>query len=1732
MTDPVTAPVSSVEAFLSDAIAAAAAVARLHAETPFHGRLSPASVGLEGDSDTWAYRAPEQTGRLQRQVDSRTDLYALGVILFARLTGRLPFDAVDPLEWVHRHLAVPPRAPRSIDPTIPEMVERVVLRLLAKDPDDRYQTAAALRDDLQRCLRDWHRHGDISLFAPGERDRGARVAITRRLYGRESERRRLLAAFEEVAEQRGPRMTLITGRPGIGKTALARDLEAPVAAAGGVMASAKFDEARGGAAYTPIVQAFRDLVALILAGSEAHLTSWRERLQTALGESARVLTDVLGELELVLGRPPAVPALPPAETHRRFAGVFARFVGAFATPAHPLVLVLDDLQWADTGSLRLLGDLLDDQALRSLLVIGTCRTAETLDPGPLAPTLDALRARGAPLKTIDLGPLGEAALTGIVAEALDMEPEGCASLQRVLEERSAGNPLFFTELLVELGRIELLRYQAGAQTWTWDIEQIRGHRFSGTVAELLAQRLDRCDARIADIVTIAACLADSFDTEVLAEASGRSRDDVKRALDAAVAEGLLLRSRAGYAFSHDRVREAAYARIPAEERAARHLELGRALLRGTPARALPEAVHRIVEQLNLGRTLIDDPAERLEVARLNRLAAARARASAAFAAASECCRAGLQLLGPDGWVGDHDLAFALACERAECELFAGDVVEVERLLDMAAATARTPLEHTRWRRIAIDVYTGAARLPAALECAAEVARMHGLQFPLHPSEEEADAAERAMRERLGDRSPASLLDLPRAHDPELDAALELLAGVLPSASHADVHLHRLLACQIIDLTLQHGLFAASTWGMAGYGLELALAGHPDEGFEMAAAALEIVDRHGFRQYRTPVCDLLAMVALPWARSPQTGIEYARQGIRSGMENGHIFGLMLGCLLLSLGRLFAGDSLAEVEDEIDEALGTVRPEPFRAFELDLLLERQVVRALRGTTHDVATMTGHDFDEQAFAESVGELLFPLVEPFFVMFRLHVGVFGGDFVAALAASDQLETWSQAIRGLTVQADASFLGGLAIAGSTESVRSGRLDQLRANAQRLRGWARTCPETFEHRAQLIEGELARAEGRPAEALERFVQAAALACATGVLHVEALAHESAARACAERGLDAGAREHLREAVACYARWGAAAKVAQLVERDPGVAPAPPDLREGLDALAVAKASQAISAEVDPQRLQERLMETVVVHAGASGGALLLPRHGRFLLAAQAQQSPGGVAVTLHDPPREPLAEGIPESVVRYVERTCRPLVLGDAKRSGFGGDPGVAGRPVRSVLCVPIVAQGELRGLLYLENDLVSDAFGEERLHLLDALATQSAISLENAALYGQLRHEIAERERAAEELRHAQKMQAVGRLAGGIAHDFNNLLTGIGLCTVLALSRTPDDDPLRDDLQNIQRAAQRGEALTQQLMAFSRKQALAPQVLEPRDVIGELEPLLRRLLGDGIELIVEVPHDCAVHVDRGQLEQVVVNLVVNARDAMPDGGRLIIHGKRTRLDAAPAAELGVAPGAYVRLTVADTGTGMDEETRRRIFEPFYTTKPIGRGTGLGLSTVYGVIVASGGHIGVRSAPGEGAEFVIHVPHEAAAVLAAPTETRDNGIPGGTETILLVEADELVRTLVGEALERLGYTVLQAANGEEASRLHAHHEGPVDLLIADVLTPRLGGRDLARRLRADSPDLAVVFTSGYPEDLPVPDVAATAATSFVHKPFSPETLGHKVREALERRPAAARTAPR
>jgi PAS domain S-box-containing protein len=1304
---------------------------------------------------TLAYMAPEQTGRMNRSIDSRSDLYSLGVTLYEMLTGGLPFIASDPMEWVHCHIARQPVPPVERLKGLSVTISAIVLKLLAKTAEERYQTAAGVESDLRRCLVQWELQHRIEEFPPGEHDASDRLLVPEKLYGRANEIDTLLAAFDRVAAGGGPELVLVSGYSGIGKSSVVNELHKVLVLPRGRFAAGKFDQYKRDIPYATLAQAFQSLVRQLLGKSEAELQRWRERLQQALDPNGLLIVDLVPELKLIIGAQPSVPDLPPQDAQNRFQLVFRRFINVFARPEHPLAVFLDDLQWLDAATIDLLEHLVTHSEVPHLLLVGAYRENEVSPSHPLLRMLEAIRKNGVRVQEIVLPPLGLDDVGQLVADAMHCEPERVRPLAQLVQEKTGGNPFFAIQFFLALSEERLLTFDSITQAWQWSMDRIRAKSYTDNVVDLMAGKLKRLSYTTQEAVKELACLGSVTRTTNLALVHGTTEETVHAALWEALHAGLIFREDSVYKFLHDRIQQAAYSLIPDEQRADVHLRIGRALLTSMTADDLAEHLFDVANHFNRGAARLVDRDEKAQVAAIDLRAGRKAKASAAFESACVYLAAGMALIGSDGLhsPNQYELAFALCLERAECELLSGSFDEAERLIYQLVQRGVSRVDKAAAYRLKCHLHIIKSEKPQGVDAALECLRLFGIEMPTHPTREDVRVEYDIVWRHLKERSIESLVDLPLMTDLEMHAAMRVLGFLTGPALYTDINLYHLHFCKMVNLSLRYGISDAAAFGYAGFGVILCLPfKRYTEGYLFGKLACDLVEKHGFAVYKARVYLSMEMASL-WTQPIELGLELARAAFRAGAESGDLAFACYSCMHLVTDLLIQGAPLDDVWRESEACLDFVRKGKYLDAADVIISQQQLIRNLRGQTATFSTFSDEKFDEESFESRLTEdRMTPLISRYWIL-KVQARFMSGDYRAGLAAVQMAKKWHWSSEAFLHSLDYYYYAALTVAacydtGSADDQQEWR-ELLTAHREQLREWADRYPPTFADKHALVAAEIARIEGRELEAERLYEQAIRSARDHGFLQNEGLAHELAARFYAARGFETIANAYLRNARYCYLRWGANGKVRQLDRLYPQLAVTEGDRptatvgspTQQLDVATVVKGSQALSGEIELPKLIERLMTLALENAGANRGLLILPAENDYLIQAEAQAAGDRVDVLLCQKPIRGITS--PESLVRYVIRTRESVILDDASRPNlFSEDDYLRGRQTKSILCLPLIKQARLTGLLYLENTLTSHAFTPDRTIVLDLLAAQAAISLENTRLYGDLQEREAKARR------------------------------------------------------------------------------------------------------------------------------------------------------------------------------------------------------------------------------------------------------------------------------------------------------------------------------------------------------------------------------------------------------
>ncbi len=1624
-------------------------------------RETRGAVDPKAPGGTLAYVSPEQTGRMNRSIDYRSDFYSLGIIFYEMLIGVHPFPFDDPMELIHAHMARKPVPPEEVDRTIPSVISRMVMKLMAKTAEERYQSAAGLEGDLAACVRGLAKTGGISDFRIGERDVSAVLQIPEKLYGRETETRVLFEEFERAAGGE-TRMVLFAGPPGIGKSFLINEIHKPLVEQRGYYISGKFDQYKKNVPYSAFIQAFRELIRQILTEPPERLSEWRRVIQEALGPNGQVVVDVLPELSLIIGPQPPTVRLGPGASQNRFNLTFQSFIRGFPGPSHPLVIFIDDWQWADPATLGLLEVLMTDPESRHLLFVGAYRDNEVSPSHPFAGTLSAIEEeRNRAVRTVLLKPLEGGHVGLLVSDTLHCSEAAGGSLSRLITEKTHGNPFFVTQFLLALYHDGTLAFNRHSLAWEWEMEKVAGMAAADNVVDLMLMRLGTLPGKARAVLKPASCIGGRFDLKVLSMVARTGEKETLQSLWSALEQGLVLPlddnykliplagegeeiPRCEFRFLHDRVQQAAYALIPDAHKRKIHLSIGRLLLSNLSPREREERLFDMVNQLNFGVDLIEEPRERRELGDLNFLAGKKAKDATAYEAACRYFSVSLEFLEQESWKDRYEQTLSLYNEAAEAELLNINFERSRELAGKIMENARENLDKVKACELLIQINIAGNRSEEAVETGLTTLAM--LNIPV--SREEGDG-------ERGIELPTleALEAFPDMTDPYQLSAMRILILIFPPAFFARPELLAPIVLTMVRLCITCGHSAHAAYAYSVYGW--LLCGTKQEmnmGYHSGRLAMDLLERYRADEYRCKVYNLLAIFVNHWKIHIRETFAPMIEGIQRGVETGDIEYGSYNIMNYYIHLVFSGERLPHTEQKIlqyEDLLHKLKQD----YAINhVAIWRQMVLNIMGRAENETILSGTSFREEVAvprlrAANNNTLLFV-----YHLVKLMLEYLFGNHEEAAAHGEAADRHSGSVMAFMFVPLHNFYYSLALLAGCDGVPAQEgekiMERVSANQEKMAHWAAHAPSNYRHKHLLVTAERLRVEGALLSAMEYYDLAASGAREQGYIQEEALAHERAGLFYRAMGREEIAKTYMGNAARIYEIWGAVSKVRALSRAFPDllgqssretasltasatiagtVAAYGGSFSKALDFDTVMKATQAISGEIVMEKLLGRLLSIVMENAGAEKAVLLLNREGELTVAAE-----GGIGkerVTVPVSGAVPLSESsaVPESIVRFTARTKESVVLDNAAEAKmFAEDPYVAERMPGSVFCMPVIHQNRLTAVLYLENNLSTGAFTERRKETLAVLAAQAAISLENAMLYDRLEELVAERTRQLDET-HRKLVETAHR--AGMAEVASNILHNVG--NVLNSVNTPALS-IQEEIRNSSVSHMlhgMGEMLAARKGDLGAFMTEDPRGREIPGVVGELaflldgekagmERKLTRLLKnlDHIKETVRLQQtyaggavleeplslstlaEDAVKLHMGSFKEYRIRIERNY-ESVPEirAGRhkvmlilsnllsnardaLLLKEEGSRL---LTIRIGISEGdpPAVQVRVGDNGIGIPKGLLGRIFQHGFTTKQQGHGFGLHSSAVAAEELSA--VLRVESdGPGKGTLFILEFPRK------------------------------------------------------------------------------------------------------------------------------------------------------
>ena len=1632
---------------------------------------------LEG---TLAYISPEQTGRMNRGIDYRTDFYSLGVTFFELLTGKLPFTTTDAMELVHCHLAEIPKIGSREQGVgsreqgagnreqgagnrseIPQVLSDIVLKLMAKNAEDSYQSALGLKHDLEQCLQQLKATGKIISFELGQRDVCDRFLIPEKLYGRETEVQKLLDGFALVA-QGETEMMLVAGFSGIGKTAVVNEVHKPIVKQRGYFIKGKFDQFNRNIPFSAFMQAFRNLMGQLLAESDEELAVWKRKILDAVGENGQVIIDVVPEVERIIGTQPAVTELSGTAAKNRFNLLFGKFLRVFTTKEHPLVIFLDDLQWVDSASLNLLKLLMEESEVGYLLLLGAYRDNEVFPAHPLMLTLDEINKQGANIETITLAPLSENDINRLVAETLLCTTELAAPLSQLVYQKTKGNPFFSTQFLKGLYEDGCINFEADAGYWQCNLTEVRQLALTDDVVEFMVGRLQKLPGANQNVMKLAACIGNQFNLSTLAVVCEETQDEVAGNLWRGLQEGFMIPETdtykffqgeehqgnsvenisVNYRFLHDRVQQAAYSLIPEGQKQATHLHIGRLLSKNLSLEEQESQIFTIVNHWNQAIELIADPRERENLMQLNLNAGEKAKASAAYGAASQYFQTALSLLDVESWQTNYPLTLKLHENYAEAAYLTGDFELMETIIEQVIGHGQELLDMVKVYEIKILAKMAQAQQLSALKIGIEFLGLLGIEVPESPQPEDLQAEISVISWGMADKAITDLADFPLMEEIRELAKVNILANLLAPCYQAQPSLFPWVVCKLMQLSIQYGNTLHSSFISSCYGMIciLVLQDFPSgTQYGKLGCQLDLNPQTGdgvngtyvtatcLNHYSTHVKESIPLLLKVYQAGLETGnFQFGGYAICKRSKHLYFMGHNLSALKGEMAT--ASHTLASMKQENALAWNQV----FKQAVLNLLGDSETPWELIGTAYN-------ETESVPFQIAAGDRT---ALHYVYLNKLILCYLFDNISQAVENAALAESYLDGVVAFLDEYEWNFYDSLTqlahYSYAEISMQKSILEKVETNQNKMQYWANHAPMNGQHKYDLVAAECQRVLGHKFEAIELYNRAIAGAKENEYLQEEALANELAAKLCLEWGKEKLAQTYIVEAYYCYARWGAKAKTNQIETKYPQLLSPILKTREHnnshnsvtstlssdtltttsvfLDHASAIKASRAISEEIELDALISKFMELLIENAGANKGVLLLNNSDNWEIVAQCNNDTCYLSTT-------PLAETetLPNSIINTVKRTQETVLLNNLEQKNiFTADPYLLKQPPKSLFCTPIVYQGKLIGILYLENNLTIEAFTSERIEFLNLLTAQAAVSIENARLYHQLEVKVEERtqhlqqtlqklQQTQAQLIQTEKMSSLGQMVAGIAHEINNPVTFISgnityareyvqdLLELIDLYQEKssstdaaieekleeiDLEFLCEDLEKLFNSMQTGSERISQIILglrnFSRlDESERKQVDIHEGLDNTLMILQHRLRGNGSDPEIAIVKNYGelplVNCYASQLNQVFISILTNAIDA------LII----SEVQECPKIRIAtqIQNNQTIRISIADNGQGMSETVQQRIFDPFFTTKPVGQGTGLGLSISYQIVTEQhGGKLQCVSQPETGTEFIIDIP--------------------------------------------------------------------------------------------------------------------------------------------------------
>lgn len=1364
-------------------VSIATALYDLQKENIFHGQLLPSHIIIEEDkrkprlidfghasvgnafngmqlylqekeADHLKYIAPEQTGRINRPIDNRADLYSFGVILYQLFTGILPFEADDGLELIYAHVAKNPEEPRLVNKELPKAVSDIIMKLLSKNAEDRYQSAFGIKADLEKCLQQFEKNNRIDEFTLAAQDYSGKLVQQGKLYGREKEITHLGNLLSSCTS--GKKSTLLlSGYSGSGKSALIETLQKPVTQKKGYFIRGKFDQISSSTPYSTFVQAFNELIRMILSGEDAYRLRWRKKIMDTMGGSVKILTEFIPAIEELTGKLPDIPMLKGIEAQNRFNYEFARFIKTIADKEHPLVIFVDDLQWADASSMNLFKIIAENRDIEYVMLIGAYRKNEVSDAHPLIKKINELREENVAFDEMELDDLSFEEVNELINGALAVKQKNTSFLSDIIYNKTKGNAFYTWQILKSVYDERFLWFDFDKQQWNWNADLIMQMNVSGNVVELMTSYVQRLPSEILSLLETASTIGNRFDKRTLSLVQQVDERKLQSQLHIAVSDGLLIPAGDEYKFAHDRVQQAIYSLIPENEKARQHLSNGRRMTFQFTAAEQQEKVFEVVNQWNLGAVLLTDKKEKNRLALLNMQAGKKAMASTAYPQALQYFEKGISLLAEEEWKEQYGLLNELALSAADAAYLSADYGKVEVHVNSIVKHSNSLIDSVNAYEIEIKKLIAQNKLIESIRLGLEILNKLDIHLPIKPGTLSVLKGLLLTRWLLRNKTAADFNNLPEMTDEKKKAAMRIMSEISSASYFAVPNLVPLLVFKMVSMTVKEGLSVKSPFSFAAYGYILSVhMKQVEKGSRMAEIAMQLARKINAEEAMGSIISTANIFLDHWKKplpalttdlekAFKISLEYGDNEWASYAAHNLVYQLFLaGTHLHNLAK--KAETLDLQIEKFKQDLTLRRLRIFRQAIENILYETPQPDLLRGVCYDESSIDIGEVTKE------NEVYFQNL----YILKLYLALLFNKPDEAKKYIAFAQRFQETVKGTALDPMFYFYRSLAIADASinSSVRRSILKQVRQDIRQLKKFEKLSPYYNRHKVLLLQAEYHYLKGEMETAKIFYDKALKTATENGMQNDLAFCWERAGQFFLNTKQDLLADFYLQNAYRAYKRWGADAKMLQMEKRYTHLHSGRPIVwqketeqetqqeRTGsLDMETVLKASSAISGEIVLSRLLKKMMQLISESAGAQTGYLVMEKKGERYIEAEIRPETEKIKVLQSVPVNK--SGMLAQSVINYVYLTKETVILDDAMKSPlFGNDEFIKRNECKSLLCIPLMNMGRVMAVIYLSNDLTFGAFTENRVALLKVLASQMAISIENAIFYGELEHKVEER--------------------------------------------------------------------------------------------------------------------------------------------------------------------------------------------------------------------------------------------------------------------------------------------------------------------------------------------------------------------------------------------------------